>query len=45
LKCKVIEAAVNEDNKSFFMNDSKWNLDSKPLKEKKYQKIINKKYF
>jgi hypothetical protein len=34
LKCKVIEAAVNEDDISLFLNDSKWNLDSKSLKEK-----------
>jgi hypothetical protein len=36
LKCKVILAAVNEDdNTVFFKNDSKWNLDKKSLKENK----------
>jgi hypothetical protein len=34
LKCKVIEAVVNEDDNSFFLTDLKWNLDSKSLKEK-----------
>jgi hypothetical protein len=34
LKCKVIDAAVNEDDNRFFMNDSKWNLDSESLMEK-----------
>jgi hypothetical protein len=33
LKCKVIEAAVNEELK-VFLNDLKWNLNSKSLKEK-----------
>jgi hypothetical protein len=34
LKCKVVEAAVNDDDNSFFLKDSKWNLDSQYLKEK-----------
>jgi hypothetical protein len=34
LKCKVIEAAVNEDENNFFPNNSKWNVDSKSLNEK-----------
>jgi hypothetical protein len=41
LKCKEIEAAVNEDDISFVLNDSRWNLDSKSSKEKECKIIKN----